>query len=74
MSFEETSRQRPAEDLYGNEEQLQDVFFHAATGIAQIGLDGSWLRVNNCFCQAFGYSEAELRAKALADQIGRAHV
>ena len=67
MSFEETSRQRPAEDLYGNEEQLQDVFFHAATGIAQIGLDGAWLRVNNCFCQAFGYSEAELGAKALAD-------
>jgi two-component system, cell cycle sensor histidine kinase and response regulator CckA len=67
MSFEETCRQRQAEELYRNEEQLQDVFFHAATGIAQIGLDGAWLRVNNCFCQAFGYSEAELRAKALAD-------
>ena len=46
---------------------LQAIFDHAALGIAQIGLDGSWLRVNNRYCQMLGYSESELRIKKICD-------
>ena len=43
------------------DQTLQAIFDQAAVGIAQIGLDGAWLRVNNRYCQMLGYSEAELR-------------
>ena len=46
---------------------LQAIFDQAAVGIAQIGLDGSWLRVNDRYCQMLGYSEAELRTKRICD-------
>jgi PAS domain S-box-containing protein len=46
---------------------VQEIFDRAAVGIAQIGLDGTWLRVNQWYCQMLGYSETELQAKALRD-------
>jgi PAS domain S-box-containing protein len=46
---------------------LQAIFDHAALGIAQIGLDGSWLRVNNRYCEMLGYSEAELLTRKIWD-------
>jgi two-component system, cell cycle sensor histidine kinase and response regulator CckA len=46
---------------------LQAIFDQAAVGIAQISLDGSWLRVNDRYCQMLGYSEAELRTKTVWD-------
>jgi PAS domain S-box-containing protein len=54
-------------DLSNSKAGFQAIFDHAALGIAQIGLDKSWLRVNNQFCQMLGYSEAELRTKTLGD-------
>jgi PAS domain S-box-containing protein len=45
----------------------QAIFEQAAVGIAQIGLDGTWLRVNERYCQMLGYSESELRTKSLKD-------
>jgi PAS domain S-box-containing protein len=46
---------------------VQAIFDQAAVGIAQIGLDGTWLLVNNRYCQMLGYSEPELRTKTLQD-------
>ena len=46
---------------------LQAIFDQAAVGIAQIGLDGSWLRVNDRYCQMLGYSEWELRTKTICE-------
>src|SRR5271155_4595091 len=46
---------------------LQAVFDHAALGIAQISLDGSWLRVNNRYCEILGYCEAELLTRKVWD-------
>ena len=46
---------------------LQAIFDHAALGIAQISLDGSWLRVNDRYCQMLGYSEAELLTRKIWD-------
>jgi two-component system, cell cycle sensor histidine kinase and response regulator CckA len=49
------------------DETLQAIFDQAAVGIAQIGLDGAWLRVNDRYCQMLGYSLAELRTKNIWD-------
>jgi two-component system cell cycle sensor histidine kinase/response regulator CckA len=46
---------------------LQAIFDHAAVGIAEISLDGKWLRVNKQYCQMLGYSESELRSRTLKD-------
>ena len=46
---------------------LQAIFDQAFVGIAQIGLDCTWLRVNSRYCQMLGYSESELRTKTLRD-------
>lgn len=37
------------------------IFSQAAFGIAQIDIDGKWLRLNDRFCNLLGYTEAELR-------------
>jgi two-component system cell cycle sensor histidine kinase/response regulator CckA len=50
-----------------SEECFRAIFAQAALGIAQIGLDGAWLLVNNRFCQMLGYSEAELRRRTLQE-------
>jgi PAS domain S-box-containing protein len=46
---------------------LQAIFDQAALGVAQISLDGSWLRVNSRYCQMLGYAESELRIKRICD-------
>jgi PAS domain S-box-containing protein len=52
----------------GNQDQtLQTIFDQAFVGIAQVGLDCAWLRVNNRYCQMLGYTESELRTKTLKD-------
>jgi two-component system, cell cycle sensor histidine kinase and response regulator CckA len=40
---------------------FQAIFSQAAFGIAQIDIDGKWLRLNDRFCNLLGYTEAELR-------------
>ena len=42
---------------------LQAIFDQGALGIAQISVDGSWLRVNDRYCQMLGYSQARLAHK-----------
>src|ERR1700722_10701773 len=46
---------------------LQAIFDQAALGIAQISVDGSWLRVNDRYCKMLGYSEAELLPRKIWD-------
>ena len=46
---------------------LQAIFEQTALGIAQISLDGVWLRVNDRYCQMLGYSESELSTKRICD-------
>jgi PAS domain S-box-containing protein len=43
-----------------SERQFRDTFENAAVGIAQVGLDGRWLRVNQRLCEIVGYTKAEL--------------
>jgi len=54
--------QRLNEKLRTSEERFRAAFDHAGIGMALVGLDGHWLRVNRVLCEMLGYSEAELLA------------
>lgn len=43
-----------------SEKRFRDAFEFAAHGMALIGLDGSYLKVNKAFCTIVGYSQEEL--------------
>ena len=43
-----------------SEEEYRSTFENAAVGIAHVGLDGRWLRVNQKLCDIVGYSRDEL--------------
>jgi diguanylate cyclase (GGDEF)-like protein/PAS domain S-box-containing protein len=46
--------------LRQSEEHFRSAFVHAAIGMALVGLDGHWLRVNRALCTFLGYTEATL--------------
>ncbi|MEM7781897.1 MAG: chemotaxis protein CheB [Planctomycetota bacterium] len=48
--------------LERNEVRFRGTFENAAVGIAHVGLDGEWLRVNERLCDIVGYSRQELLA------------
>jgi PAS domain S-box-containing protein len=50
-------------ELAASEERFRQAFESAGIGMALIGLDGRWLRVNNSLCETFGYSETKLLQK-----------
>ncbi|MCD6061647.1 MAG: hypothetical protein K0S16_1958 [Moraxellaceae bacterium] len=47
--------------------QFESVFDQAGVGMATVGLDGRWLRVNERICAITGYNEAELLAGSFQD-------
>ncbi|KMY67334.1 hypothetical protein AAU61_10830 [Desulfocarbo indianensis] len=48
-------------------QRFQATFDQAAVGIAHVGPDGTWLRVNNKLCQIVGYTREELLGKTFQD-------
>jgi PAS domain S-box-containing protein len=46
--------------LSESEQRFRATFEQAAVGMAHVGLDGSWLRVNERLCHIVGYSRDEL--------------
>jgi PAS domain S-box-containing protein len=46
--------------LRESEERFRATFDQAAVGIAHVGLDGRFLRVNRRFCQIVGYSQQQM--------------
>ena len=55
-----TDRKRAEAALQEREEEFRAIFENAAVGIAQILPDGSFVNVNQQFCQIVDYSKAEL--------------
>jgi len=53
-------RKMAEQALRENEEQFRATFEQAAVGIAHVGLNGQWLRVNRKLCEIVGYSRDEL--------------
>lgn len=54
-------KRREAEALF------RATFEQAAVGIAHVGLDGSWLRVNDKLCAIVGYTQSELAQLTFQD-------
>jgi len=48
------------DELRESEVRFRSTFDQAAVGVAHVGLDGDWLRVNDRLCEIVGYSRDEL--------------
>jgi PAS domain S-box-containing protein len=62
-----TQWKRMEQALHESEERFRATFEQAAVGIAHLGLDGHFLRVNPCACTFWGYSVEELLRKTFQD-------
>jgi PAS domain S-box-containing protein len=62
-----TERKLAESALKESEERFRATFENAAVGIAHVGLDGRWLRVNERLCKIVGYSREELLQMTFAD-------
>jgi len=61
LSFDEGSEQQHlAEELLASEQRFRITFEQAPVGMAQVGLDGRWLLVNQKLCALLGYTQEEL--------------
>ncbi|WP_271409337.1 PAS domain S-box protein [Pseudomonas sp. Q1-7] len=47
-------------ELTASETRFRDAMDHSAIGMALVGLDGRWQRVNHALCEMLGYAEDEL--------------
>ena len=65
---QDISHRKTAERALRESEQLnRSTFEQAAVGIAHVGADGSWLRVNDRLCQIVGYPRENLLASTFQD-------
>lgn len=62
-----TERSVAEEKLRESEERFRATFEQAAVGIAHVGVDGTFLRVNDKLCEITGYSRAELLQKTYVE-------
>jgi PAS domain-containing protein len=62
-----TSRVKAEQHLRASEERYRVTLASAASGFANVGLDGRFMRVNRRFCEITGYSEEELLARTYRD-------
>jgi PAS domain S-box-containing protein len=62
----EIERKAAEEALRESEERYRITFNNAAIGIAHVGLDGRWVRVNDAVCSITGYSREELQDMTFA--------
>jgi diguanylate cyclase (GGDEF)-like protein/PAS domain S-box-containing protein len=50
-------------DAIAAERLFETAFAGAPTGMALVGLDGSWLKVNGALCRIMGFSEEQMRTR-----------
>src|SRR5919107_292163 len=62
-----TERKRFEEALRESEQRFRGSFERAATGMALVGTDGRFLRVNKSLCEILGYPERELLGKTFQE-------
>lgn len=66
--YDDITRSKEMElSLQESEERFRKSFQNSAIGMALVGLDGSWLKVNDSLCRIVGYSEQELLGKTFQD-------
>ena len=62
-----TELKQATESLRESEELVRQAFENANIGMALVGIDGRYLRVNHSMSEMFGYSRAELEKMAVSD-------
>ena len=62
-----TERKRMEQALRTSEKRFRRTFEQAAVGMAHVGLQGEWLRVNDRLCDIVGYPREELRKLTFQD-------
>src|SRR5215213_2880216 len=62
-----TERKRAESALRESEQRFRGSFERAATGMALVGTDGRFLRVNRSLCEILGYPERELLGKTFQE-------
>lgn len=60
-------RRTSGSQLGDDAEAFRASFEHASVGMAHVGRDGGWLRVNQRLCDLLGYEQAELLELGFAD-------
>lgn len=65
--FDVTKEKRTEAVLQESEERFRSAFEWAGIGMALVGLDGRFLKVNATLCEILGYTEAELLARRFQD-------
>jgi diguanylate cyclase (GGDEF)-like protein/PAS domain S-box-containing protein len=67
-TFKDVSEQRAErEELSRATKLFSTAFAEAPNGMALVGLDGRWLKVNHEICRIVGYSESELLERTFQD-------
>ena len=67
LRAQEHELRRSQREVRAQSELLSAVIDHAAIGMACVGLDGRWARVNQALCEIVGYRESELRGLRFHD-------
>jgi PAS domain S-box-containing protein len=67
VAQEVTERRRIEHDLLESEVRFRNTFENAAVGIAHVGLDGRFIRVNDRLCEITGYSRRELTSRTFQE-------
>jgi PAS domain S-box-containing protein len=67
MAIDATEEMQTRAVLQESEERFRATFDQAAVGIAHVGPDGRWLRVNRKLCEIVGYRADELLALTFQD-------
>jgi PAS domain S-box-containing protein len=67
VNYDITERKVADRALRDSEARFRGTFENAAVGMAHVGVDGKWQRVNERLCAIVGYTRDELLAKTLQD-------
>ena len=67
LQAESFERKQVEEALRTSEQRFRATFNQAAVGIAQVGIDGQWLLVNQKLCDIVGYTREELLERSFQD-------
>jgi PAS domain S-box-containing protein len=62
-----TEQKKKEEELRLSEERFASAFESAPIGMALVGIEGRWMKVNRALCQLTGYAAEELLAKTFQD-------